>query len=311
MNEFIAKNLTVYTANVSLELAQKISGLRAVFGEVYPDPVRVVSVGFPITDLLANLTNPIWKTTSIEFCGGTHCEKTGDIRRALIIEDSAISKGIRRIVGVTGESAFSIQTLAKDFEARVDSLVSTGIPTNDDPLFEGRMKQIGKDMDTFVLPLICKNQLRTKFNLFKKIFDDSEKVRKSGEWKVAVDMIKNIESDVSLATAGAIIVCVNERGNAKSVSLAINHVKTMIPARSAFLYATETNVDGSLKVIYQCVVSEGSGLNAKNWAAEMCGVIGGKMGGNEFAAQGSCASVTGDVVIQISDFASKFAKLSI
>lgn len=70
----LAASLPVYSEEVPLDKAKEISGLRAVFGEVYPDPVRVVSVGISVADLLANPkaeeTNAQY---SIEFCGECVC----------------------------------------------------------------------------------------------------------------------------------------------------------------------------------------------------------------------------------------------
>ena len=43
-----------------------------MFGETYPDPVRVVSVGPKIDDLLTDKTTPWGMQNSVEFCGGTH-----------------------------------------------------------------------------------------------------------------------------------------------------------------------------------------------------------------------------------------------
>lgn len=54
MNKIIKDDVKVYTKSVSLEKAKKINGLRAVFGESYPDPVRVVSVGNSVDELIAD-----------------------------------------------------------------------------------------------------------------------------------------------------------------------------------------------------------------------------------------------------------------
>eukprot|EP01033_Poteriospumella_lacustris_P007653 gene7654-5502_t len=89
-----------------------IAGLRAVFGEVYPDPVRVLSIGPAIDALLANPTDrAAWSPFSIEFCGGTHVKNTRDARAFAIIEETAVSKGIRRLTAVTGLDAQ--QTIAR------------------------------------------------------------------------------------------------------------------------------------------------------------------------------------------------------
>lgn len=80
-----------------------------MFGEVYPDPVRVVSVGMDIVDILKDPSNEKWAATSIEFCGGTHVKSTGDMRRFAFVEEGAISKGVRRVVAVTSEEAAKVR----------------------------------------------------------------------------------------------------------------------------------------------------------------------------------------------------------
>lgn len=70
-NEWIAKDVGVFSKELPLELAQKIPGLRAVFGESYPDPVRVVSLEFNVEEMEKDIENPKWRGTSTEFCGGT------------------------------------------------------------------------------------------------------------------------------------------------------------------------------------------------------------------------------------------------
>ncbi|CAI7796233.1 unnamed protein product [Closterium sp. NIES-53] len=67
--ERVKAGLPVYALESSLADARRIMGLRAVFGEVYPDPVRVVSVGAPVEQLLQDPENPQWANSSIEFCG--------------------------------------------------------------------------------------------------------------------------------------------------------------------------------------------------------------------------------------------------
>ena len=55
--------------------------------------------------MLADPSSSQWASTSIEFCGGTHCENTGDAQAFVLTEEVAVSKGVRRIVALTGASA--------------------------------------------------------------------------------------------------------------------------------------------------------------------------------------------------------------
>lgn len=70
-DEIIRSRVAVHAKEVPLSIAKAIQGLRAVFGEVYPDPVRVVSVGVPVEKLVSDPTGSEGSNTSVEFCGGT------------------------------------------------------------------------------------------------------------------------------------------------------------------------------------------------------------------------------------------------
>lgn len=69
--EWVQRDVKVYSKELDLQTAYKIPGLRAVFGESYPDPVRVVTLDHDVNDIVKDIENPKWRKTSIEFCGGT------------------------------------------------------------------------------------------------------------------------------------------------------------------------------------------------------------------------------------------------
>jgi alanyl-tRNA synthetase len=122
----IGKGLRVYWSEVPQAAALKINGLRAVFGEKYPPMVRVVSIGVPVEDLLAEPANPRWREYSVEFCGGTHLPNSNVAGEFVVTGEESVSKGIRRIVGLTGESARAASTAAAEAQSLVQQAAGRG-----------------------------------------------------------------------------------------------------------------------------------------------------------------------------------------
>lgn len=121
-NELVLRNADVYAKDSSLAQAKAVKGLRAVFNETYPDPVRVVSIGVPVDDLLSNPDRGDALNTSVEFCGGTHLKNAGHIGDFVISQEEAIAKGIRRVVALTGLEAAKANKRAEHFETEVKFL---------------------------------------------------------------------------------------------------------------------------------------------------------------------------------------------
>jgi alanyl-tRNA synthetase len=91
VNRRIRENQQIETREMSKEQAVA-AGATALFGEKYDDTVRVVRMG----------------EFSMELCGGTHAQASGDIGLFKILQETGIAAGVRRIEAVTGTKALEI-----------------------------------------------------------------------------------------------------------------------------------------------------------------------------------------------------------
>ena len=93
VNEQIRANTDVQVTVTDMDSAVE-AGAMALFGEKYGDEVRVLSMGAD--------------KFSVELCGGTHVKRTGDIGLMLMVSESGIAAGVRRIEAVTGAEALAL-----------------------------------------------------------------------------------------------------------------------------------------------------------------------------------------------------------
>lgn len=123
VNEQILANAPTKTEQMSLADA-KAKGAAALFEAKYADNVRVLTIGAD--------------DFSIELCGGTHVNRSGDIGCCHVVSEVGIASGVRRIEAITGENALAyfreqearvqrigerLKTKPEQVEARVESLV--------------------------------------------------------------------------------------------------------------------------------------------------------------------------------------------
>lgn len=110
VNVEILANSEVSKEVMPIEAARS-KGALALFGEKYGEEVRVVSMGGDY---------------SVEFCGGCHVDRTGDIGLFKIVSESGISAGVRRIEAVTGHGALTLIEREQDVLREASSLLKTG-----------------------------------------------------------------------------------------------------------------------------------------------------------------------------------------
>ena len=94
-NQLIMDDLPLSEDYMDQESA-KAKGAMALFGEKYGDVVRVITIGHDE------------QVESLELCGGTHLARTGQAGSLLIVSESGISAGVRRIEAVTGWNALKL-----------------------------------------------------------------------------------------------------------------------------------------------------------------------------------------------------------
>ena len=212
-------------------------GAMALFGEKYGDEVRVIRYG-----------------DSVELCGGTHVDNTGNIGMIKIISEGSTSAGIRRIEAITGE--------------KVEEAIET---------LQDNMRQIARLL----------NNAPDVVSALRKSIDENADLRKKSEefMKERVEMFSKeilekarIINGVKVTTLGGVRV-------PEIVKNVAFQVRNLSPENTAFIGAT---VDVSGKPLLTVMLTNdlvANGLNASKMVREAAKAIKGGGGGQPGFAQ--------------------------
>ena len=132
-NEAVEADYEVHSFTTDLEKAKSM-GAMALFGEAYPDEVRVVEIGGPF---------------SLELCGGTHVRNSAQIGPVTILGESSVGSGVRRVEAYVGLDSF--RHLAKERALMAGLASSLKVPSEEVPArvanLVDRLRAAEKELD--------------------------------------------------------------------------------------------------------------------------------------------------------------------
>ncbi|PVF97475.1 hypothetical protein CPB86DRAFT_807243 [Serendipita vermifera] len=275
--EWIRKDVPVFSKDLDLKSARLIPGLRAVFGETYPDPVRVVSLEYDVDEISRDLENPKWRGTSVEFCGGTHVAKTGDIKEFTIMEESGIAKGIRRIIAVTGPESRAAMAALAQFELRF-----TGVQGMTGKEKDEGFKTLTLDLNQADLPALLKADLKDRLAAKRKAWDSEVKAREAAATKEATESVAKYFAE----NPDAQVYCgqVEIGSNIKALQSIINQAKTL--NKAVYVLSIDSQSGKVTHGNYLPPSLAADGFDARTWASGVSEIVGGRAGGKPDTAQG-------------------------
>lgn len=236
VNQQIRANHNLQTKLMNLDEA-KAAGAMALFGEKYAEDVRVVSMG----------------DFSMELCGGTHVNRTGDIGFFKIISESGIAAGVRRIEAVTGEKALEV-------------VQSQGQQINQ---IAGLLKTDPQGLPTRISQVLEQNKIVEK---------ELEKLKK----QIASNATTDVLSQVSEIKGHKVLCTVLQGVEAKALRTMVDDFKNQLGSAIIVLGIAEENKVSLIVGVTKDLVSKIKAGELVNFVAQQ---VGGKGGGRPDMAQ--------------------------
>ena len=286
VNDQIDADEQVYIKEVDQARAREINTLRAVFGEKYPDRVRVMSIGADIDAMLADPQNEDWLQCAVEFCGGTHLARSGEAECFALVSEEAVAKGVRRVVGICGQRAREARRRGAELLEGVTALLAE--PTGD---LEEQAATLQKQLAELTLPVHIRQQLREKLAELQKLVKAQEKEAASASGEAVMERVAALLG--SAEAVGGVAVVIGEVPAAPTDALrgAIDWLRNKTDASAVLLTCSEGEKVTLIAGMSKDVVSKG--VKAGDLIKEVAPLVGGRGGGRPDMAQGGGSDPAG------------------
>ncbi|GAV04904.1 hypothetical protein RvY_15107 [Ramazzottius varieornatus] len=313
VQDLISKNEEVFAQYASLGEAKRIKGLRAIFDETYPDPVRIVSVGKPVEELLEQPENGEGYRHSVEFCGGTHLIRSGHIGDFVIVTEEAIAKGIRRIVALTGPEAKTALGRSDRYKEKVERIKNSVVGDSSgaqQKVITKELNDLFEEINQAVMAVWQKDRLRNELTALKKELDNKDKERKAAKVLAVNEKMKEM---VASGDGRKVFVALVDVGSNSKALDAVVKVMRGVPGGedAAIMLFSVDDDEGKCCVLSSVTDSlvKDKGFKAIEWVLQVSGVINGKGGGKELNAQAVGSNV--GKVNEAVELARKFAEMKL
>ena len=273
----ISGGLPVDTAIVPLENAKQVDSVRAIFGEQYPDPVRMVSIGATVEEMLSDPHRKDWMDLSAEFCGGTHLENTSEAGEFVLLSEQGLAAGVRRVVALTGEAARTARAEADAFGARIKALSTDesaeGLPTEVDGLV--------RDFEEANIGTTDRIRLGEGIERLRKA---AKKARKAVSSANKGEMVERAR-EIAESSDGPVVIARMDGADKDSLLAAMDTIRGNREEVGVLLLAVDEDAG---KVVIVSRVPDNliaSGLKAGDWVKVAAQACGGGGGGRPDSAQ--------------------------
>jgi alanyl-tRNA synthetase len=272
----IDQGLSVHAQVAPLDAARAVQGVRAVFGERYPDPVRVVSIGASVDALLAAPGDAAWRLQSTEFCGGTHVANTAELMDFVLASEGALAAGVRRVFALTGAAAKASRLAAQSLGERC-----TAAARLDPSALAAEVNEIVRLEGSLGLGASDRAALAPMIEALRERVKESRKANEKVEREQAVAEVR----DLVARHPGGPLVARLASGDGQALLAALDCAKASLIDCPVMLLGVDQDA-GKVAIVAACPKAWiDKGLKAGEWVKVAAVACGGGGGGKPDVAQ--------------------------